>query len=140
MKSPAVELNSLLLIFSCYISQAWYKKIENIKEMKKIITTNRPVIFENLKMTQTKHFIDGVLRMFESDMCTKGYMDLSTIFSRSIHSKLLWETVWVVNLRPRVWIKHPWNYWYLVTKNKKCNKFYQQCLLSFRSNFKTSFE
>ena len=35
MKSPAVELNSLLLTFSCYISQAWYKKIEIVKKDEK---------------------------------------------------------------------------------------------------------
>ena len=59
--------------------------------MKKIIPTNRPVIFESLKMTQTKHFIDGVLRMFESDICTKGFMDFSTILSISIHSEKQFE-------------------------------------------------
>ena len=79
MKSP-VELNSLLLTFSSYyISQTWYRKIENIKKMKKIIPSpSRLVgiiffiffIFSiflyqaremSLKMMRSKHFIDGRL-------------------------------------------------------------------------------
>ena len=62
MKSPVELLNSPLLTFSYYISQAWYKRIENIKTMKKIMPTDRSFL-RAWKMMRTKDFIDGCLKL-----------------------------------------------------------------------------
>ena len=57
-KSP---LTSFRFCFFLVFPRAWYKNIKNIKKVKKIMPTDRPAVFESLKVTRTKHFIDGRL-------------------------------------------------------------------------------